>query len=414
MAIGSRRSNTGYSVHGAGGALTIEGSGLVQDVVVSSTAANGDILCNLQINPAALPDVRLKTIASLYERYTIENLVFTFEGSEASTQTGSILGFYDHDIMETWQSTGGGTPYLQRASAHIGAVQGKLWETTNFMWQRDPKMTDLYADLAAYEPRFTTAGRFLLMLSNLPATLNRTIGKLFVSYRVKFMYPKADPSSHSSLVDGGMYIGDGTRTNLDLLGSGCYKGYSASTWPASQIIHAADGNYINLPSGAYLITVRATLSSTSYTWQNLTGVSYNTLFIKVPPPTDIVAPCVAFSPFNLVNLNEGFSSLIVWSSGTGNVPVTIVGNATGGTVTASYLQIARMPNPVSALGSDLYINLLKMSSMYRNLIQANPSLASEIGLALPSIVESEEKEDTVVVGPSARAAPPPLSSRNGR
>lgn len=159
---------------------------------------SGAVLATLQMNPANLGE-RLRRIASTFETYSFQAMKVHFAPARGTQTAGSMLGFYDQDPVDTFDS---GVRSLIEASAHEGAHSIKVWE--DGFWMMPPRLQGrFYIDdvgESAADKRLQEQGTFRLLLdvpfdaADLPTGVPFTLGSLYVEYVVDLHKPTIQPN----------------------------------------------------------------------------------------------------------------------------------------------------------------------------------------------------------------------------
>lgn len=424
MRIGGNGRNGG----GRTGTLTISGRDLVTTLNVSLTAVSGDVLCDLKCNPAALPAARLNVLASMYERYDIDRMVFAFEGAVPTTQSGSLLGYMDYDILEVPVPTGGGMPLIQRASAHAGAHPVHVWDSGLWSYAPDRRMTDLYCDLAAYEPRLTTPGHFILLINDMPTLAGAAIdlGKVYVEYQITFHYPKVTEaaSTGSSLwaCEFNNTVGTGIATGSGFFGTTVAAAAYSSIGLSSLLVRTdplgTNAMTITLPAGHFIVTsyhvggqaigvgayhdvpgLATTLTPVAHSYCTLLG------------PTDHAEP--AYFVGTPLSADEGDNRRMQ------RAEIRVLGSSsplffrwdTAPSNPASLsIIVARVPDYPSR-GSDMYVDYVRMLSQFRAFTERHSSELRGVGAPMVALVDDVKIDPTA--GDLSRAAAASATSTAG-
>lgn len=404
----SMRFHGGNGNGGSTGMLTISGRDLIQTFTVLTSNAGGDRLCDVWINPVKLGASRLAVLAGMYERYSVAKMKFIYEGSVPTTQNGTIIGFVDYDVLETPPVTGGGLALIQRASAHIGSHPAKLWETSEWDYKPDAQMTDLYCDVAAYEPRLTTPAHFVMLVNDMPTiTADLALGKLYVEYTINFQYPKIQTTTPAALWGVGLSNSSGTgATAAKPIGTSA-TAFSWNSVPLSDFKDDVDTGGTACQSlvvptpGDYLVTVNISLATgdtVAYPYISLPGASTPYISNSFCSTTGATAPHAAYVTYNLYShggVTLGTDAIITTLT---HVHVVDAGakiyfqSRPSSTAKPCRIHVVRLPY-VALGGTDMYVAFTKLVGQLRSFSREyEPALASA-GLDVRPLLETTKQVD---------------------
>jgi hypothetical protein len=261
-------------------------------------------------------------------------------------------------------------------------------------------MTDLYCDTAAYEPRLTTPAHFILLVNDLPTmTSNLSIGKLYVEYGIRFLYPKIQTTAPSTLWGFSFYSGAGTGVTADEPLGTAISTMSWNSIAPSDLIHQyqdGSGNKslaVSLPApGDYVVLTDATKPSTTTSWQSA--------YSSVPAVSGTITAYVDFSGDTATSEYPGYFTYALGTGSSGSAMTTAVPIAfhsigfyhavrTGAKIwmrgasdcsgKTCRFTVMRMPSAAS-LGSDMYIQYTKLVGTMRAFSQTFAHELQDMGV----------------------------------
>lgn len=247
----------------------IHGTDFLQNVQIISAAANstGYALINVPINPAMMPLSRLRQHASLYEQYRFVSLKFDYISSVA-IMDGQIVGYIDKDTMDNPANYGSNVA-VAKASGMEGNRTVPVTTHCSWHYKVNPQMTDLYSDYTSDDPRWTDAGRFVLLISTPVQNSGSwplTIGSIKVSYVVHFKTPQLDPNISGC---ASKWAASGSIAAATPWGTPVMSPWSNTDFAAAPV---TGGNQFHMPPGCYLFACSlqgGTIAITTATFTNL-------------------------------------------------------------------------------------------------------------------------------------------------
>jgi len=162
------------------------GSDLVCSVTTNSAGQlSGDILCSVNVTPAAFVATRLAQQAPLYERFEFEKIVMKFAPTQSAMEAGQLMGFFDPDPSIVYSPSD--PTNLAKAAAHNG-ISCQIWEEMNWEFKTPDEYTTLYTSPGGEDPRLNIQAVFYLMAaSSLGASL--AVGNIYIEYECAFFLP---------------------------------------------------------------------------------------------------------------------------------------------------------------------------------------------------------------------------------
>jgi len=429
-----RTTRKGNGPTGPTGALTITGRDLLQTIRTSSTSS-GTMLAKIKINPSTIPGQRLNTIATLYDRYTIKRMVFSFEGSVPTSQSGTLIGTIDYDVLETIPSSGGGTAVLQWMSAHPDSMVVRVWDRMAWTFKNDPKYTDMYTDQAAYEPRLVCPGVFWLIQQDVPAGIGSglDLGRLYVDYEIEFSYPKSIASGQKTSGGAASWVGQGgtfsAAAPMGDIANIAPMTNTFSPWTISSVCStSADGLIVTLPPGSYCVQI--TIPGTGLTHRSAwSGSEWQGEDIATRLTTDTRYPATIGSPVRTLGTDGTALSELRVVTGLSSNGVQIIFSL-GGSTTITHTSLSyptvwiyQQPAGTSLAGglNDTWLSMIRMVSTFKQIADADPGMGSFISGFLPgaraaapiAIRDDDEPDDvkTDVPPTTAIASPAPRRSK---
>lgn len=351
----------------------IYGTDFLQNVTLNAAGINsiGQLLVNVAINPNMMPLSRLRMHAHMYDMYKFKSLEFQYIPSVA-VMDGSILGYFDPDPMDN--------PIGYSAQSAINKAESQFTSKTTpvtnpITWKmyNPPSRTELFADYTSIDPRWTDAGRFVLLLKTTCSTTTfpTTLGTIKVKYHVEFENPQLDNNMWGYAAK---WTGSGSMTPAVLWGSPVFATWNNMTFDTVPL--ASSGTF-KLTSGAYMFAFASEwnllFSSGAVTLTNEWGTA--------------ITPIYEYSKMD--NDNGMYICQFSNMSTSTTVTVTIVGT---GTINSSTFYV--MPLPVTALSTkrraETAITEVKnLSNQMIELLKTMPP-------------EEEEKSSYVIVKPEMK------------
>lgn len=170
----AQATSVGYRRVGGKTYSVFRGRELVRSAADTSGAHNaGSRIFKVPLNPSYWVGTGINLQAKLYEKWIPFSLKFICQGTSPDDAIGSLIHAFDYDPTSTEWQADIGEQGLRSLERHPGArefavkSQARAWTT----YKADPKMTDLYLDIANRDERFASAGLYLLYcLSDTQAT----------------------------------------------------------------------------------------------------------------------------------------------------------------------------------------------------------------------------------------------------
>jgi hypothetical protein len=259
----------------------------LDNVFITTAAENiaGKRLFTLNINPETLGE-RLRRLASCFEMYAFESVQVRFESAFGTMVGGNILGFYDFDPVDTFDS---GVSSLREAAAHARASAHKVWEEPVWHMPKPPSGR-FYIDTKGgsdADKRLEQQANFHLMLDNAVELTSPVyplnLGALYIDYVCRLERPTIQPSFV------GMYSSfdyDLNNTSFDI------PNFNGGTWIpwATTAFRDAAKTQMKGPLGITIVA-HPTLAG-MYGFKLATGVYIlsNLLVGSIPSATSHISP----------------------------------------------------------------------------------------------------------------------------
>ena len=380
------------SMSGTTQSCRITGRDMVQTLSVSSAPATGDRIVSFRVNPSEMPALRLNQLQGMYQRWHINGLRVVYEPACPTTTVGSIIAYYDYDVMDAIGEHGGSAA-VQQAAAHIDATQTNVWSGACWSIRSDAMQPDYYTGQASIDPHWDYPGSFNLIWQ-VPATGAASFGTVYLEYDITFQFPQCDSSSTpgiACLVNGGP-----TGVSAD---APFGNNFTQETWAnvsdeaIVQFDSTTNKNYIRLPPGAYTLILYKPSEGvvTLPTWEvpSSSDVSYPTTVLSTWNPSSTSTATV--SVIRLYTLSQNGTRLRVW-----------YGAAPG---TLSKLLVCKCPSAMYSLavGTRSYAAMASLAMRLQQTLRDHPETGGDLlRLAGPSDDNSERDFGT---GAAASAGP---------
>lgn len=205
VALGSRNSRSHFSFVSHGDDIIVSGADRLNPVEIDTTVYrvgdvnySGAILAEYPIQPLLFGE-RLRRLANCFEKYSFSSVSITYEPAMSTASTGSILGFYDQDPTDNFDS---GVLSLREAAAHPGASTTKVWEGRT--WVMPKRSGGNYfvgsAGSTSADKRQQEQGTFRLLVdipldpSVIEDDKHYMLGSLFIKYQLRLSKPTIQPN----------------------------------------------------------------------------------------------------------------------------------------------------------------------------------------------------------------------------
>lgn len=232
----------------------VSGSDWAKQIIMRlSNDKVGAVIWDLNINPFTMSTTRLSKLAALYDFWTIEQMTFTFTGSQPTSTPGIISGYIDYDCTDNLGNTSVAERNLEIAYAHRDTIKStKVYDKQTWVWSdfSNVRMKKLFCN-PTVDPTLSSSGRFYLLCdSRVGVTTDVAVGTLYCTYRIRFHKPQLDDTLYGYAAK---WAGGGTMTPAHPFGDTPYLMWSnlpQAKDPVNDLISVYPGNYLIVADAA--------------------------------------------------------------------------------------------------------------------------------------------------------------------
>lgn len=163
-----------------------------------STNVTGDVLFSQILAPIQLTGTRVAISAGLFEFYKWDKCVIHYIPSQATTQAGEMILYYESDpdsIVRLAPSGVGSLANTRQAAAHLGAVPTQFFEPVNARYKRESRYPQFFNDPWCAEPRTSVEMVFLAIQSVAASNASTVMGSFYLEYECELWGQEFNPIS---------------------------------------------------------------------------------------------------------------------------------------------------------------------------------------------------------------------------
>lgn len=199
-----------------GDSVVVKGSDQIQTLNIT-TANSGLVLFSIDCNPRTMGAQRLQTMSTLYERYCVKKLNFSFRPSVSTFTAGQLLHFIEYDPLN--ELVTGDTEIVQPnlAAAKETNERFAIYTPSNLHYNvRNGQ--NLFTQESSSEDRLSSAGRYT-MIANTDLSFSATtpVGTIDVEYEFLFYAPQSANVTDSGYQSSQTSVSDTTLDSMGLV-----------------------------------------------------------------------------------------------------------------------------------------------------------------------------------------------------
>jgi hypothetical protein len=177
---------------------------------------SGDVVYHVPLNPHFFQGLRFVEMVPLYTKHEYRSLVMEYVPIVPSTQNGTLVFFFSHDINENFTLSMSSDERLRRALAHSQAIDANVYNHVRAIFVDDKQIDGYYNNMEG-EPRFENQGAFYAVAGTsfspsmlAPESVDLDLGHILVHYDLILEEPNmqnelGSVQSGSLSIDGALF-----------------------------------------------------------------------------------------------------------------------------------------------------------------------------------------------------------------